>query len=109
MYTKYGELSQAQIHDHKNELHDNILALLYMKEQDCPTLSAYFYSLIWKLSGYNEIFGNQVVMIDIMASLEEARIESEKDCYDHKKYRKLILDAFNMIDELKESDGSSYV
>lgn len=103
--TKYGDFKTSQILDHKQELHNNVLALLYMKEENCSTLDNYFSSLLWRLSGYNEIFGNQAIMIDIMSNLEEARNEAKKEKYNHNKYRKLILDAFNMIDKLKESDG----
>lgn len=102
MESKYGEFKVTQILEHKQELHDNILSLLYMKEENNPTLDKYFSSLLWRLSGYNEIFGNQAIMIDIMSNLEEARIEALKEYCDFKKYRKLVLDSFNMIDRLKE-------
>lgn len=105
METKYGIFPRSQISEHKNELHDNVLTLLYMKEKECPTLDNYFSSLLWRLNGYNEIFGNQPIMIDIMSNLEEARIEALKEDYNHTKYRKLILDVFNSLDKLKESDG----
>lgn len=109
MYTKYGDFKITQILEHKQELHNNILSLLYMKEENCETLDSYFDSLLWRLSGYNSIFGNQAIMVDIMSDLEEARNEANKDNYDHKKYRRLILNAFNMIDKLKESDGDEHV
>ena len=105
MNSKYGEFPQTQIFEHNNELHACILALLYMKEENCSTLDAYFASLLWKLHGYNEMFGNKTIMIDIMSNLEEARIEAAKENYNHLKYRKLVLDAFNALDKLKESDG----
>ena len=105
MDSKYGTFEKTQIVEHKNELHNHILALLYMKEENCSTLNDYFSSLLWKLNGYNEIFGNDPIMIDIMSSLEEARIEALKENYSHTKYRKLVLDAFNSLDKLKESDG----
>lgn len=102
MESKYGDFKITQVVEHKQVLHDNILALLYMKEENSPTLENYFSSLLWRLSGYNEIFGNQAIMIDIMSNLEEARIEASQDSCDFKKYRKLVLDSFNMIDRLKE-------
>ena len=102
MESKYGEFKITQILEHKQELHDNIITLLYMKEENNPTLDNYISSLLWRLSGYNEIFGNQAIMIDIMSNLEEARIEASKEYCDFKKYRKLVLDSFNMIDKLKE-------
>lgn len=102
MESKYGNFKITQIVEHKQVLHDNILALLYMKEENSPTLDNYFSSLLWRLSGYNEIFGNQAIMIDIMSNLEEARIEASNAKCDFQKYRKLVLDFFNMIDKLKE-------
>lgn len=102
MKSKYGEIKVTQVVEHKQELHDNILSLLYMKEDNSPTLDRYFSSLLWRLSGYNSIFGNQTIMIDIMSNLEEARCEALKDDCDFVKYRKLVLDSFNMIDKLKE-------
>lgn len=102
MKGKYGNFKITQIVEHKQVLHDNILALLYMKEENSPTLDNYFSSLLWRLDGYNEIFGNQAIMIDIMSNLEEARIEASNAKCDFKKYRKLVLDSFNMIDKLKE-------
>lgn len=102
MESKYGNFKITQIVEHKQVLHDNILALLYMKEENSPTLDNYFSSLLWRLSGYNEIFGNQAIMIDIMSDLEEARIEASSTKCDFRKYRKLVLDSFNMIDKLKE-------
>ena len=102
MDSKYGKFESKQIVEHKQELHDNILSLLYMKEENSSTLDKYFSSLLWRLNGYNEIFGNQVIMIDIMSNLEEARIEAAKECCDFNKFRKLVLDSFNMIDKLKE-------
>ena len=105
MDTKYGYFPKTQISEHNDELHANVLALLYMKEENCATLDSYFNSLLWRLNGYNEVFGNQPIMIDIISNLEEARIEATKELYNHHKYRKLVLDAFNMLDKLEESDG----
>ena len=51
MMSKYGNFDNEQIVEHKKEIHNNILALLYMKEENCQTLDSYFSSLLWKLSG----------------------------------------------------------
>lgn len=105
MNTKYGKIDASQIRKYKQELHNRILSFLYLKEENCSTLDDYFAHFLWKLDGYNHLFGDQPVMIDIMSELEEARITASKVPYDHKKYRKLILDAFNLIDNIAESDG----
>ena len=79
--------------------------MLFRSEEECKTLDKYFSSFLWKLSGFNSVFGNQIVIIDIISNLEEARNEALKDDYNHSKYRKLILDSFNLVDKIRESDG----
>lgn len=105
MKTKYGNFPNTQIHKHKDTLHSDVFRLLWMKEENYDKLDQYFSSILWKLNGYNEVFNNQTEMIDIISILEEARIEAEKENYDHKKYRKAILDCMSLIDRLQESDG----
>lgn len=105
MQTKYGQIDNKTIHEHKDTLHKDIFKLLWMKEEGYPKLDVYFSSLLWKLNGYNEIFNKQPIMIDILSNLESARIEAEKDEYNHSLYRKAILDSMSLVDKLKESDG----
>ena len=105
MTTKYGNIDNIQIRKHKEILHKDVFKLLWMKEENYPQLDAYFSSVLWKLTGYNSVFNNQVIMIDIMSLLEAARIEANKEDYNHSKYRKAILDSMSLIDKLKESDG----
>ena len=107
MKTKYGNFPDTQIHNHKDTLHSDVFRLLWMKEENYDKLDQYFSSILWKLNGYNEVFNNQTEMIDIISILEEARIEAEKENYDHKKYRKAILDCMSLIDRLQESDGDT--
>lgn len=105
MKTKYGNIDDIQIRKHKEVLHKDIFKLLWMKEENYPKLNTYFSSILWKLVGYNSVFNNQVVMIDIISNLEAARLEAEKENYNHTKYRKAILDSMSLVDKLKESDG----
>lgn len=104
MEIKYGNFPQTQISKHKDEMRTDIIKLLYMKEECCPTLDKYFESILWRFSGYNDIFNHQPVMINIISVLEEAKTEAFKTDYSHKKYRKLILDASALVLKLKESD-----
>lgn len=105
MKSKYGNIDNIQIRNHKEILHRDIFKLLWMKEENYPQLDVYFSSVLWKLAGYNSIFNNQTVMLDIMSLLESARLEAQKDNYNHSMYRKAILDSMSLIDKLKESDG----
>ena len=105
METKYGQIENTQISDHKELLHKDVFKLLWMKEENYPQLDRYFSSVLWKLTGYNSVFNNQAVMIDIISILETARLEAKKPNYNHSEYRKAILDSMSLIDKLKESDG----
>ena len=108
MKTKYGQFPKTQVHKHKDILHNDVFRLLWMKEENYAELDTYFSSILFKLNGYNEVFNNQPVMIDIISILEEARIESQKENYSHRVYRKAILDTMSLIDLLDESEGDSY-
>lgn len=105
MKTKYGNIETSQIIKHKEVLQKDVFKLLWMKEENYPQLDTYFSSILWKLTGYNSIFNNQTIMIDIISILEAARIEANKENYSHRKYRKAILDSMSLIDKLDESDG----
>lgn len=104
MAYKYGEFPKEQIQQVKKRLQNSIFKLLYMKEDDYEELDSYFASLLWKLEGYNELFGYQETIIELLAILERARIEAKKENYSHHFYRKAILDATSLVDKIQE-DG----
>ena len=98
MNSKYGNFPKEQIHAHKKTIQNSIFKLLYMREEKDPNLDRYFAGLLWKLSGYNKIFSNQTVVLDLL------RDEALKEDYDHAAYRKAILDATSLVDHIKEDD-----
>ena len=104
MNSKYGNFPKEQIHAHKKTIQNSIFKLLYMREEKDPNLDRYFAGLLWKLSGYNQIFSNQTVVLDLLAILAQARDEALKEDYDHAAYRKAILDATSLVDHIKEDD-----
>lgn len=104
MNSNYGNFPTEQIHAHKKTIQNSIFKLLYMREEKDPNLDKYFAGLLWKLSGYNKIFSNQTVVLDILSILAQARDEASKEDYDHAAYRKAILDATSLVDHIKEDD-----
>lgn len=100
MNYKYGTLPSSQIQKEKKRLQDAIFILLPYKEDNYEFLDAYFVSLQQRLCGLNHLFGEQAKMLTLMSILESARYETE-----FSKYRKAILDACSLIDEIEEGDS----
>lgn len=109
METKYGNYPKKQVNTHKDTLHADVFRLLWMKEENYDKLQDYFSSVLWKLNGYNKIFGEPKEIIDIISILEQARMEAQKEDYSHPKYRKAILDCMSLINDLHEKDGETGV
>lgn len=99
MVYKYGILPQDQIHREKEKLKDAIFILLPYRESSYALLDKYFESLLFRINGLNELFMYQTEIITLMSILESARHES-----DFVKYRKAILDATALVDDIKECD-----
>ena len=99
MHYKYGALPSQQIHIEKEHLKKAIFILLPYKETEYELLDKYFDSLLFRISGLNELFMCQPEIITLMSLLEAARHETS-----FVKYRKAILDATALVDSIKECD-----
>lgn len=99
MQYKYGILPENQIHTEKEHLKKAIFILLPYKETEYELLDKYFDSLLFRISGLNELFMYQPEIIKLMSLLEAARNETS-----FTKYRKAILDATALVDSIKECD-----
>ena len=64
-------------------------------------MDSYFVSLQQRLFGLNSLLGSQAKMITLMSIIEAARYET-----DFKLYRKAILDACTLVDEIGEGDSN---
>lgn len=100
MYThKYGEFADMQISEIKEILRKRIFFLLLVAE-DMETkekfpevnLEQANTTLLWRISGLNELLGNPTELVTVLSLLEEAK-QTIKPDFDFAKYRKLILDA----------------
>ena len=100
MNYKYGSFSAKQIHAEKEQLKKSIFILLPYKETEYELLDKYFDSLLFRISGLNELFMHQPEVITLMSLLEAARHETS-----FVKYRKAILDATALVDSIKECDA----
>lgn len=110
METLYGSYSPAQIHSTKLIIRKAIFFLLLYV--DPTTKDKYsnidvaeaFRNLQYKLNGLNSILLEPPELVETMSLLESARLEYESECFQWKKYRKLVLDAGSKIMDVKEGD-----
>lgn len=110
MKTKYGSLSSTQLDAILLHIRKSIFFLLLYVD---PVTKDQYYgidvaeairSLQYKLNGLNSILLNPPELVETMSLLEAALIELQSECYEFKRYRKLILDAGSKILEVKEGD-----
>ena len=96
---KYGEFTDMQISEIKEILRKRIFFLLLVAE-DMETKTKFpevnleqaNTTLLWRISGLNELLGNPTELVTVLSLLEEAK-NTINDNFDFAKYRKLILDA----------------
>ena len=97
MQTKYGSIPAEQIQAQKRYLYGSILDLLWKHDEGYPLLDNRIQSLINQIGGLNELFGYPPQIITIIACLEDARVHEDQ-------FRKNVLDAANLVDEIMEVD-----
>lgn len=100
MEYKYGELPANQIRNQKKYFQGAIYQLIPYREEGYMFLNGRFLSLLQQLDGFNRLCNEQAVVLTIMSLLEYARFET-----DFAKYRKAILDAVALVNEIKEDDS----
>ena len=99
MIYKYGTLSPSQIKEQKKYLQKSIFQLIPFREENYKFLDARFTSLLQQFDGCNRLFNEQPEVITIMSLLEYARTEES-----FVKYRKAILDATALVDQIEDGD-----
>lgn len=101
MYSyKYGEFADKQISEIKEILRKRIFFLLLVAEdleakEKFPEVDLVQANttLLWRISGLNELLGNPIELVTVLSLLEEAKNTIQPVDFDFPKYRKLILDA----------------
>ena len=96
---KYGQFTDMQISEIKEILRKRIFFLLLVAEDleaknkfpevDLEQANT---TLLWRISGLNELLGEPIELVTVLSLLEEAKNTIKPD-FDFAKYRKLILDA----------------
>ena len=96
---KYGQFTDMQISEIKEILRKRIFFLLLVAEDleaknkfpevDLEQANT---TLLWRISGVNELLGEPIELVTVLSLLEEAKNTIKPD-FDFAKYRKLILDA----------------
>lgn len=113
---KYGEFADKQIDEIKEILRHRIFFLLLVAEDEAKNNKVEYphidlmkanTSLLWRISGLNELLGNPIELVTVLSLLEEAKNTIEGDNFNFKKYRKLILDAGEEIMKIASSNSES--
>lgn len=96
---KYGEFADMQISEIKEILRKQIFFLLLVAEdleakEKFPKVDLVQANttLLWRISGLNELLGEPTELVIVLSLLEEAK-NTITDNFNFAKYRKLILDA----------------
>jgi|P1105metagenome_2_1110788.scaffolds.fasta_scaffold01088_11 hypothetical protein len=113
---KYGEFADKQIDEIKEILRHRIFFLLLVAEDEAKNNKVEYphidlmkanTSLLWRISGLNELLGNPIELVTVLSLLEEAKNTIKDDNFNFKKYRKLILDAGEEIMKIASSNSES--
>lgn len=110
MEHKYGEFTNTQIYLTKKELRKQIFFLLMCAdpktkiEYEYVDLNEAFDGLLHKLGGLNSVLGEPQELVDVISLLEEARIICNESPFKFNLYRRLVLNAGSLVDEIREVD-----
>lgn len=107
MKTIYGTFSKEQIDEYKDRLHSKLFQLLLYKDPKTKdkynvNFEKYFNGIMHSIDGLNELLFYPEVIVELMSNLEAALIETRKEDFDYKVYRKLVLDAHALVDHIGE-------
>ena len=110
MKHKYGNFTEKQMLLTKESIRKQIFFLLLCA--DPQTKGNYthvdiieaFKGLLYKLDGLNSVLGEPQELVDTISLLEEALIKYNEPEFNFKTYRRLILSAGSLINDIKEVD-----
>lgn len=100
MMTKFGEIPRIQWKEYKLSLAKAIFLPLPFYEDGYEKIDQYFDSLLLQIYGLNEILNQDEKVITILVLLEGARLELRKEDFELARYRKAILDAYNLAKQI---------
>lgn len=113
MKTIYGGyFPEEQFEEYKKKMHKEMFWLLIYKDPKTKDdylyvdFEKYFTGLMKKLNGLNALFSYPVEMVSIMGLLQGAYLETQKENFDYSIYRKLVLDAHALVDQIGKNEGT---
>ena len=105
---KYGEFTQNQISETKNQLRRKIFFLLLYVDPEKASeykdvnVDDAIESVLHLIGGLNDLLGCPQEVVTVQSLLDAALLEHRKADFNWKRYRKLILDAGNKVLLIKE-------
>lgn len=111
MKHKYGAFPSNQFEEYKVKLHKDLFYLLLYKDPKTSEQFAgvnfekYFVGLMQKINGLNALLFYPKEIVEMMTLLEAAYMMTVQDDFNYCLYRKLVLDAHNLVDKICESGG----
>ena len=102
----YGKISKEQLNDFKKRLHSKIHWLLIYKESNDFDVNydTYYTELMNYIGEAGEVLRQDSTTLEILTTLSMAYGETTKDEFDHKRYRRYVLEAHNLVDRLGAMD-----
>lgn len=102
----YGEFEEDQFEGHKKKLHNQLFWLLLYKDPKTKDeyanidFDSYFTTVMKEIDGLNILLSYPTPIVRMMSILEHAYSETKRDDYQWSSYRKLILDAQHIVDQI---------
>lgn len=110
MKHKYGNFTETQMLLTKKSIRKQIFFLLLCADPKTKNNYSHidvveaFKGLLYKLDGLNSVLGEPKELVDTISLLEEALIKYNEPKFNFGTYRRLILNAGSLIDDIKEVD-----
>lgn len=106
---KYGDFAEMQVAEAKEYIRKRVFFLLLVaedleKREQFPDVDLFkaHRSVMWLVSGFNDLMLRPSCLVVALSRLEEAGSTINKEPFNFKKYRKLILDAGAEISKIAE-------
>lgn len=106
MKYKYGNFSEKQLEKFETQLHNDVHKLLLYKDRNISKeifkteedFEKFFKNLLFRLDGLNSLFDTSDNMVNLIATLQGALLETKRKNFRYSVYRKAILDSQGYID-----------
>lgn len=97
---KYGEYTENQFKEFKDRIHSWIHWGLVYADENSEQVDDYLQKTLIKINALNELLEYNEKIIEIMVNLEAARIEYANKGKKTPLYRRLVLEAHEILDRV---------